>query len=164
MRLFHYALLPYLPDLQLKGQWRECCLIADGLAKNGTPNHLLVNRIIDYAPNHFEEYFLLVVEEMKIRGFSISKKSVDNMAKNFSEYVLKPSTKKFSVVLSFAKNKQEVIDKLFNGWHNKEYLRVCMANLYEKHFFGVGKSRITDEEWERLLDGYKTITGEDYVI
>jgi hypothetical protein len=39
-----------------------------------------------------------------------------------------------------------------------------MANLYEKHFFGVGKSRITDEEWKILLDGYKTITGEDYMI
>ena len=26
------------------------------------------------------------------------------------------------------------------------------------------KSRITDEEWQRLLDGYKQITGEEYVI
>lgn len=27
-----------------------------------------------------------------------------------------------------------------------------------------GKSRITDEEWNKLLDGYKKITGEDYVV
>ena len=53
---------------------------------------------------------------------------------------------------------------LYEGWHNKEYLRVCLSNLYEKHFFGVGKSRITDDEWNRLLDGYKAITGEDYII
>jgi hypothetical protein len=52
----------------------------------------------------------------------------------------------------------------FKGWHNKEYLRVCLANLYEKHYFGIGKSRITDEEWQRLCEGYKTITGEDYKI
>ena len=52
----------------------------------------------------------------------------------------------------------------FNGWHNKEYLRVCMANLYEKHFFGIGKSRITDEEWQRLCEGYKAITNEEYKI
>ena len=53
---------------------------------------------------------------------------------------------------------------IFDGWHNKEYLRVCMANLYEKHFFGIGKSRITDEELQILLGGYKTITGEEYKI
>jgi hypothetical protein len=39
-----------------------------------------------------------------------------------------------------------------------------MANLYEKHVFGVGKSRITDDEWETLCQGYKNITGEDYKI
>ena len=39
-----------------------------------------------------------------------------------------------------------------------------MANLYEKHFFGVGKSRISDEEWEKLCEGYKQITGEEYQI
>ena len=53
---------------------------------------------------------------------------------------------------------------VFTGWHNKEYLRVCMTNLYEKHVFGVGKSRITDEEWKRLADGYRQITGKEYVI
>lgn len=49
-------------------------------------------------------------------------------------------------------------------WHDPEYLRVCMANLYEKHKYGIGKSRITDEEWRRLLDGYKEITGTPYKI
>jgi hypothetical protein len=39
-----------------------------------------------------------------------------------------------------------------------------MANLYEKHHFGIGKSRITDAEWQRLCDGYKAITGEEYRI
>ena len=29
---------------------------------------------------------------------------------------------------------------------------------------GIGKSRITDEEWQRLCDGYKKITGEEYSI
>ena len=53
---------------------------------------------------------------------------------------------------------------IFKHWHNKEYLRVCMANLYEKHIFGIGKSRITGEEWNRLTDGYKAITGEEYQI
>ena len=53
---------------------------------------------------------------------------------------------------------------LYNKWHTKEYLRSNMANLWEKHFMGVGVSRITDEEWETLCRGYKEITGEEYVI
>lgn len=61
-------------------------------------------------------------------------------------------------------NKSVDYENIFPGWHDKNYLRVCMANLYEKHKFGIGKSRISDDEWQRLLDGYKQITGEDYEI
>ena len=39
-----------------------------------------------------------------------------------------------------------------------------MANLYEKHKFGKGKSRITDEQWKVLCDDYRKITGEDYIL
>lgn len=53
---------------------------------------------------------------------------------------------------------------VFRGWHNKEYLRVCMANLYEKYRFGVGKSKISQEEWDRVLKGYKNITGEEWEL
>ena len=51
----------------------------------------------------------------------------------------------------------------FKDWHDKEYLRICMSNLLEKHR-GIGKSRITDEEWARLCEGYEQITGEPYAI
>lgn len=133
-----------LPDMQLKGQWRECCLIADGLAKNGTPNHLLVNRVTEYPIDEFYTYCISVWGEMKKRGFSASLQSCERTSALDGKIVSSSS--------------------LFNGWHNKEYLRVCMANLYEKHFFGVGKSRITDAEWERLCEGYRNITGEEYEI
>ena len=53
---------------------------------------------------------------------------------------------------------------IFINWHNKEYLRVCVCNLYEKYRFGVGKSKISQEEWNRVLQGYKEITGEDWVL
>jgi uncharacterized protein (TIGR02328 family) len=144
MRLWHKDLIPYLPDLQLKGQWRECALIADALSKNGTPNHLLVNRVMEYTVDEFYTYCLLVWGEMKRRGFTASLKSCERVSALSGKIVNLPY--------------------LFDGWHNTEYLRVCMANLYEKHFFGIGKSRITDEEWQVLLDGYKAITGEEYKI
>ena len=142
MRLWHKDLIPYLPDLQLKGQWRECALIADALAKNGTPNHLLVNRVTEYPLDHFVTYCFFVFMEMRKRGFNGSNRATKKM-ENLGNFHIK--------------------EPLFYGWHNLEYLRICYANLLEKHN-GIGKSRITDEEWQVLLDGYKAITGEEYKI
>ena len=69
MRLWHKDLIPVLPDKQLLGQWRECCAIAKNIATKGTPNHLLVNKIMDYPIGHFYIYGVLVYTEMKARGF-----------------------------------------------------------------------------------------------
>ena len=38
-----------------------------------------------------------------------------------------------------------------------------MANLYEK-YLGVGKNVITAKEWQTLIEGYKTLTGEVYDV
>ena len=141
MRIWHKDLIPYLPDLQLKGQWRECALIADALAKNGTPNHLLVNRVTEYPSDHFYTYCILVWSEMQKRNFKTT---------------IQSERRVFDIA-------GKVVDDIFCDWHNLEYLRICYANLLEKHN-GIGKSRSTDEEWQVLLDGYKDITGEEYKI
>ena len=49
MRLWHKDLIAFLPRKQLLGQWRECCAIARNIAVNGTPNHVLVNKVLDYG-------------------------------------------------------------------------------------------------------------------
>ncbi len=143
MRCWNYRMIPYLPDNQLRGQWRECALIADGIKKNGTPNHLLVNKVTEYPIDDFLSYCRLVRKEMKKRGLTITRQS-DFRLELLGTY--------------------QHVETPFENWHTKEYLRSNMANLWEKHFMGVGKSRITDEEWETLLRGYKKITGEEYVI
>lgn len=144
MRLWHKLMIEFLPDMQLKGQWRECALIAHELKKHGTPNHLLVNNVTEYSVDHFYSYCVAVWSEMRNRDFSVTPQSVER--------------------IRALNGKVVATNTLFDGWHDKNYLRVCMANLYEKHHFGVGKSRITDDEWQRLVDGYKHITGEEYYI
>jgi hypothetical protein len=52
----------------------------------------------------------------------------------------------------------------FKGWHDDEYLKICMANLYEKHEKAKGKTQISQKEWQRVIEGYKTITGEYWKI
>ena len=158
MRLWHKDLIPYLPNLQLKGQWRECALIADALAQNGTPNHLLVNLVTEFDPKEIGIYCQLVYDEMQERGFNPSFDKLNKILSDIITWDLRVEAKDNSRLRTIAGGIG------FKGWHNKEYLRVCMANLYEKHHFGIGKSRITDEEWLRLCDGYKNITGEEYKI
>lgn len=146
MRLFHYALLPYLPELQFRGQLREIVAIMHDWRDKGKTNHILINRVVEYPKLHLFVYFLRYSEIYQERyNKPIPPKYYDEFCH-------------FVDVVYF------LPEGVFTGWHTKEYLRVCMANLYEKHVFGVGKSRITDEEWKRLVDGYKQITGEEYYI
>ena len=78
MRLWHYKLIPALPRQQLLSQWRECCCIARNIAVNGTPNHLLVNKILNYPIQHFITYSYLVANEMYRRGYKVDKSRFEN--------------------------------------------------------------------------------------
>ena len=48
MRLWHYELLPYLPELQFKGQLRELVAIMKDIKSKGTTNHILINKAMEY--------------------------------------------------------------------------------------------------------------------
>lgn len=146
MRLWHYELLPYLPDAQFKGQLRELVLIMRAWRDTDKTNHLLINRVMEYEKAELHRYF----SEYEAEYYRRYNKWLEKYQIEFV-YFSKGTFTDFS-------------KPIFEGWHNKEYLRVCMANLYEKHIFGIGKSRITDEEWERLCEGYYNITGEKYQI
>lgn len=149
MRLWAWQLFPYLSELQFKGQLRELIAIKRDWETNGTTNHLLINKAMEYPKRELAEYAFKYLKEYNKRYG----KALKETYWEFSEF-------------GFGNRNVFVDDEIacYCGWHNKEYLRVCMANLYEKHVFGVGKSRITDEEWQRLVDGYRQITGEEYHI
>lgn len=126
MRLWSKDLIEVLPDKQLQGQWRECCLIAKGL-HDGTLNHLLVNKVKDYPIQEFVEYTHRVVAEMQRRG------------KN-------PMWGRFSQYLPFEAFVPVLSKLIFDGWHNDRYLRQCYYNLQEKYDCG----GISDEEWSKI--------------
>ena len=144
MRLWHYKMLPYLPEAQFKGQLRELVAILRRLKKYGSPNHMLVNLVKQYDEADLTGYFMLYNEEYKKR---YGKPVADVFRSEFLEYSRGVSN--FSP---------------FRNWHDNEYLRVCMANLYEKCHFAEGSSRLTDMEWDNLLCGYANIIGEVYCV
>ena len=141
MRLWSWQLLPYLSDLQFKGQLRELTAIMRDWRDKGVTNHLLINRVMQYSKDDLTGYATLYAIEYENR------------------YGKKITLKEF---IQFSDGLAHTPP--FDGWHNKEYLRVCVCNLYEKYRFGVGKSKITQTEWDRILQGYKDITGEDWVL
>lgn len=150
MRLWHRELLPHLPDLQFKGQLRELVAIMHDWRDKGKTNHLLINRVMEYPQDELTQYFF----EYSYEYYKRYGKPLNRQMDEFNMF----SLGKTKVVRPIK------MTSLYEFWHNKKYLRVCMANLYEKHYMGIGKSRITDEEWARLCEGYKSITGEVYQI
>lgn len=69
MRLWHTKLIEVLPREQLVAAWRELSAIAGAIQKNGTPNHLLVNFVLNYDYNHFISYAYYIRQEMTHRGY-----------------------------------------------------------------------------------------------
>ena len=125
MRLWHYKLIPILPNKMLVSQWRECIAIKRQWEK-GTLKHRLVSYVIDYDKIYFLRYVDLVLEEMKNR----------NIKYNFDLY---------NEIYSFC-----VSTNLSNDYpeHNHRYLMQCLYNLQEKYDRGI----ISEEEWNIIYD------------
>lgn len=138
MRLWHVDLIPYLPRQQLIAQWRECVLIAKNLAEKGTPNHILVNRILDYPAYHFERYGLKIMDEMIKRGYKVTKESKFKFLNYINTWAMCKEDAKFYV------------DEIFKYWHTKRYFDQCYYNLQEKYDCG----GITENEFNRVCCGY----------
>lgn len=123
MRLWHIDLLEVLPRQQLLSQWRECCCIARNIYANGTPNHLLVNKILDYDISDFYSYSILVSNEMLIRGYKVDRSKFEKYCK-CDRFISRP----------------------FEGWHNDRYFLQCFYNLQEKYDCG----GMTELEWCKI--------------
>ena len=136
MRLWHKDLISVLPRQQLLSQWRECCCIAKNLNENGTPNHLLVNKILDYPISHFKNYTELIIGEIENRGYKISTNSELKFLINIYDFM--KSLGQINDLICF--------NDLFSKWHNDRYFWQCYYNLQEKYDCG----GITKEEWQKI--------------
>ena len=136
MRLWHKDLLKVLPREQLVAQWRELSAIAGNLNTKGTPNHILVNKILNYPREHFISYALYVRQEMTRRGYrtmdSVWDKIYCTREIDYGEIEILP------------------IEDLFPGWHNDRYLEQCYFNLEEKYDCG----GVAQEWFEKVQNIY----------
>lgn len=127
MRLWHKDLIEKLPTKMLVAQWRELSAIVGSINKKGTPNHRLVNIILDYDKSHLYTYTNLVYKEM------IKRK-------------LKPSETTYNKIDKYCHSELISKDLLFKDWHNDRYYKQCYHNLEEKYDRGI----ITEDEWGNI--------------
>lgn len=125
MRIWHRDLISVLPRKQLLAQWRELCCIARNISVNGTPNHILVNRVLEYDKSDLYSYSILVSSEMKNRGYKVDRSK-------FEKYCYS----------------DRFTSHPFEGWHNDRYFWQCYSNLEEKFDCG----GITKEEFTPIRD------------
>lgn len=124
MRLWHYKLIPVLPNQMLVSQWRELIAIKRQWEK-GTLKHRLVSYVMDYDKAIFAGYMFDVMAEMNERNIKFQKKYYDEVY---------GFCKGFSI-----KHYPE---------HNNRYLKQCFFNLEEKFNRGI----ITEREWDKILE------------
>lgn len=127
MRLWHYKLLPVLPDKMLISQWRECVAIKRQWEK-GTLKHRLVSYVMDYSRKYFLNYVADVVDELRHRNINYQNKYYLEIV----EFCYEEKNNEFE----------------YYPEHNDRYLKQCLCNLQEKYDRGI----ITKEEWDRIID------------
>ena len=140
MRLWHKDLISILPREQLIAQWRELSAIAGAIQKNGTPNHGLVNFVLDYSYDHFISYAYYVRQEMTKRGY----KTMDKVWYKIT------SLNEDGDILP--------IEEVYSQKMNDFYLMVCLYNLMEKVDCGM----IPEPYAEYIEDEWEYIEGEWY--
>ena len=133
MRIWHKDLIKVLPREQLVAQWRELSAIAGNLNTKGTPNHILVNKVLGYPRDHFISYALYVRQEMTRRGY--------RTMESVWEKILSTKDGAFELVR---------YEELFPNWHNYRYLTQCYYNLEEKYDCG----GINEEQFNKIRERF----------
>ena len=135
MRLWHTSLIPVLPREQLVSQWREISACAGAIQTKGTPNHILVNFILDYDYDHFISYAHYVREEMTKRGYRTMNSVWEKIVSLKKGWTLLP------------------LNEVYKEKMNEVYMKICSWNLYEKYLCG----GITEEDMKKIEEKYINI-------
>lgn len=119
MRLWHTELIKALPREHIVAQWRELSAIAGKIQTSGTPNHVLVNFVMNYDFDHFISYAYYIRQEMNARKY----RTMNSVWEKIES--LKPDWKLLP------------LEEVYKGKMNDFYLTVCYYNLYEKYDCGM---------------------------
>ena len=119
MRLWHTALIKALPTIHLQAQWRELSAIAGSIQLKGTPNHVLVNFVLDYDFNHLISYAYYIRQELTNRNVRTMNSVWDKITSLNPTYSILP------------------LEEVYPDKMDNLYLKICYYNLLEKYICGM---------------------------
>ena len=131
MRIWSKILIPVLPTKQLKAMRYE---LGDMIKQYPNIKHPLVKFANNYDICYLGDYFLQVIKCCEKRNI--------NMKKQYNAEIATIVLKQMDYTEFHNKNKLQFYED------NKEYLKICWWNLYEKRLRGI----ITQEEWKKIED------------
>ena len=116
MRLWHESIITQLPRQQLLGQHRECCALrGNGWGRKQST----IDYVFKYSPYFLYRYHLLVMNEMKKRGYSVTEGWLN---KNYCGQYCQSYTNM---------SESNIPTPIYNE-HNEKYLKDCIENLKSK--------------------------------
>ena len=135
MRLWSLELIEndLLPVLQLQSQWRELVAIKRKIDKCGTPQHGLVNAVLDYNIVDFKNYTRLVYDKMCDKGFNVNIKLLNEITMWKCDL--------------FNNDRQPCG---YDDWLEGRWLETSIYNLQEKAICGL----IPYDEWKKIVYEY----------
>ncbi len=142
LRLWHVDLLPYLPDALFRQQEKALLAVMRAVRDDSLHGNVLVDYVREMPRRELYSYFLEYAYCYTQRYGKLVDNQDEWIAFSDKTYVRRP----------------------FADWQCLDELRMCMAVLMEWYVYDRGPSKITADDWCRLLDGYKTITGEEYKV
>ncbi|MDP4085474.1 MAG: TIGR02328 family protein [Bacillota bacterium] len=124
MRLWHEELIKHLPRQQLLGQHRECCALR---GKGWKKPHSTVNYIFNYSIMRLVAYHLVVMNEMKNRGYQVAEEWLDpSYCGKILGYINVSNENKVKVYELYKKG------HIYKE-HDDQYLEECLENLRGKN-------------------------------
>ena len=146
MRLWHEALIPYLPRQQLLGQHRECCALrGNGWGKK----HATVDYVFTHPYGWLVAYHIMVMREMEKRGYHPDPCWKDVRYHGKRHPVSRGYRKTaWAEVWALVEYTKESGDPIYPE-HDAAYLQECLDNLAGKGIhidMGVKKCR---EKWKK---------------
>ena len=132
MRLWHKDLIKGLPQIHLVAQWRELSAIAGAIQQKGTPNHVLVNFVLDYDYDNFISYAYYLRQEMNKRNIRTMESVWNKIIALKPNYTLLP------------------IEQIYPQKMDFTYLTICYYNLLEKYLCGM----FGDDDWHHICEAF----------
>ena len=124
IRLWHQDLISKLPRQQLLGQHRECCALRGA---GWGRRHSIVDYVFTYEPDRLVAYHILIMNEMKARGYNPDPIWRDITYRGKTLGYDENNWCNIHTVLKFLKNNDIIYPE-----HNDNYLKECLDNLKTK--------------------------------